>query len=123
MSDAQQIPIYEDMLARARREGNQLQESEAVNALGVMYADRGDIHKGIEFLKEALRLRRDVLRDNDKAAMTCQNLAGCYELGLRDLATAVKYLEMAANLASPNNPQKKTYEAMAASRREELRRK
>jgi hypothetical protein len=41
-------------------------------------------------------------------------------MGLHDLATALEYIEIAARVASPGNPQKKAYEAMAKRMREDL---
>lgn len=122
MSDTQQIQMYEQMLVRARMERNQSQEAQALGALGNLYAAQGNIAKGIECLQRAGQIRES-LRDLNGAALAYKNLAACYEIGLHDLPTAIKYLEMAANLASPNNPEKKTYAAMAVARREELKRK
>ena len=122
MSDTQQIQMYEEMLTKARRERNQSQEAQALGSLGNLYAAQGNITKGIECLEKAGQISES-LHDYDRAALDYKNLAACYEIGRRDLSTAIKYLEMAANLASPSNPEKKTYAAMAAARREELKKK
>jgi len=119
MSD---MAFYEQQLAKARREGNRELMGVYLGSLGNMYAQKGDIHKGIQCLEEAKQISES-LHDYDRAALACKNLAGCYEVGLRDLPTAIEYLEMAARLASPSNPEKQTYAAMAAVRREELGRR
>jgi tetratricopeptide (TPR) repeat protein len=121
MSDTQQIQMYEEILSRARRERDQAQEAHALGSLGNLYAAQGNITKGIECLEKAGQIRES-LHDYDGAALAYKNLAACYDMGLHDLPTTIRYLEKAANLASPNNPAKKTYAAMAAARREELNR-
>jgi len=113
------IEFYEQQLATARREGNREMMGTYLGSLGNMYALQGNIRRGIECLEEARQIRES-LHDWDGVALTCKNLAGCYELGLGDLAIAVKYLEIAANVATPSNPEKEVYAAMGASRREEL---
>jgi len=120
MSDTQQIQMYEQMLTKARMARNQSQEAQALGSLGNLYAAQGNITKGIECLEKAAQIRES-LRDVDGAALAYKNLAACYEIGLRDLPTAIRYLEMAANLASPSNPEKRTYAGMAAVRREQLK--
>jgi tetratricopeptide (TPR) repeat protein len=120
MSDTQQIQMYEQMLTKARMARNQSQEAQALGSLGNLYAAHGNVTKGIECLEEAAQMRES-LHDYDGAALAYKNLAACYDIGLHDLPTTIKYLEMAASLASPSNPEKKTYAAMAAARREELK--
>jgi TPR repeat protein len=114
------IEFHEQQLAKARREGNRQMMGTLLGSLGNMYAFQGNIQKGIQCLEEAKQIRES-LGDWDGVALTCKNLAGCYEIGLHDLATAVKYLEYAASVATPNNLEKRVYASMAAHRREELK--
>jgi tetratricopeptide (TPR) repeat protein len=118
MSD---VEHYEQQLAKARREGNRQLMGTYLGSLGNIYAGQGSIHKGIQCLEEAKQIKES-LRDWDGAALVCKNLAACYEMGLHDLDTAIRYLEAAASIATANNPEKKTYAAMAAARREDLKR-
>jgi tetratricopeptide (TPR) repeat protein len=113
------IVFYEQQLAKARREGNRQLMGSYLGSLGNLYANRGEIDKAIHCLGEAKRIRES-LHDWDGVALVCKNLAACFETGRGDLRTAVTYLEMAAHVASPDNPEKQTYAAMAAAKREEL---
>ena len=90
-------------------------------ALGKMYLDDGvmfdnpdDLNKAKQYLEEAKQVAES-LHEWDNEAAICNNLAGCYELGLTDLATAAKYMGVAASVASPNNPMKQEYQRRSAN--------
>lgn len=85
-----------------------------------MYAVAYDTQKAIPTLSEAIRILMD-LNEPDLASTACKNMASVYDMLLHDYATAAKYMEMAANLASSGNPSKKTYASMAASLHERAR--
>jgi tetratricopeptide (TPR) repeat protein len=116
-----QIEIYEQSLATARRAGDRQSIGSNLSALGSLYSQQGNMHKGITYLEEALQIKQS-LGDRIGAMLVCKNLAGCYELGLHDLSTAIQYLEMASNLAVDKSDQE-AYASMAARRREELNKK
>ena len=92
-----------------------------LGALGLMYADeRGNFRKGIQYLEEGKQIFES-LREWDDVAAVCNNLAGCFEIGMRDLALAAKYMGIAASVASATNPMKREYQARAADMQKRLK--
>jgi tetratricopeptide (TPR) repeat protein len=114
------IAWAEQQVAKARRESNRRALASNLSSLGNMYAVAYDTQKAIPTLSEAIQILMD-LNEPDLASTACKNMASVYDMLLHDYATAAKYMEMAANLASSGNPSKKTYASMAASLHERAR--
>jgi tetratricopeptide (TPR) repeat protein len=91
------ISEYEKMLSDARRQGNRDMEANCLGALGNLYAQSGNIDRGIECHKQALQIRES-MGNRAVAALTCFNLASIYDVALGDFKTALYYANRAVTL-------------------------
>ena len=85
--------FYEDSVAEARNHGDKRFLADKLGALGNQCASEGDARAAISCLNEALEIYRS-MNARDGIALECYNLAGVYEIALRDYETAMRYLEM-----------------------------
>ena len=112
---------WQQYLASAREAGDRVREGEYLAGLGSYYANTGRYSEAIETLSAAIRQLQDAGAPQ-LAPSACKNLASVYEMVYHDLPTAARYIQMGADMASPQDSRKEEYGKWAADLRERAKR-
>jgi tetratricopeptide (TPR) repeat protein len=85
--------FYEDSVAEARKNNDKKFLAGELGSLGNICASEGDVGVALQYLNESLEIYRSI-NSREDIAQACYNLAGIYEIALRDYEKAMYYLEL-----------------------------
>jgi tetratricopeptide (TPR) repeat protein/transcriptional regulator with XRE-family HTH domain len=92
----ERIPQWECALAAARRLGDRHAEGQALNNLGAIYADLGEIRRALPYYEQALTIAR-ALNDRRREGIALNNLGEVYT-ALGEARRAIPYHEQALTI-------------------------